>query len=99
MTGEISLRGAVLPIGGLREKILAADRAGIRHVIVPKGNASDYASVPREIRNRQRLHLVSHVDEVFQIALRRARRRPAKLGDSPHQGQSPRNSISPSGSR
>lgn len=77
MTGEISLRGAVLPIGGLREKILAAERAGIRHVILPKGNASDYESVPREIRGRVRPHLVSNAEEVFQVALRPAKRRRA----------------------
>jgi len=77
MTGEISLRGAVLPIGGLREKVLAADRAGIRHVILPKGNESDHAHVPKEIRARQHPHLVSHVDEVFRIALRGSRRKRA----------------------
>jgi len=73
MTGELTLQGTVLPIGGLREKMLAADRAGIRHVIVPKGNASEYATVPKEVQARQHTHFVSHVDEVFKIALRSAR--------------------------
>lgn len=80
MTGEISLRGAVLPIGGLREKVLAADRAGIRHVVLPKGNENDYAHVPKEIRARQHPHLVSHVDEVFRMALLGSRRKRESRG-------------------
>jgi ATP-dependent Lon protease len=75
MTGEISLRGKVLPVGSIREKLLAAHRAHIRHVILPKGNESDLADVPREVSAKLRLHLVEEVSEVFRIALRGARKR------------------------
>jgi ATP-dependent Lon protease len=78
MTGEISLRGKVLPVGSIREKLLAAHRAHIRHVILPKGNESDLADVPREVRAKLRLHLVEEVGEVFRIALRAARKRSAR---------------------
>ena len=69
MTGEISLRGQVLPIGGLREKVLAAYRAGITHVILPRGNESDLADVPRDVLDKMHTHLVEEVVEVFRIAL------------------------------
>ena len=72
MTGEISLRGQVLPVGGIREKALAAFRAGIKHVILPSGNESDLADVPREVRGKMRFHLVDEVAEVFRIALGKA---------------------------
>jgi ATP-dependent Lon protease len=71
MTGEISLRGWVLPIGGLREKVLAAYRAGITHVILPKGNESDLIDVPRDVLEKMHPHLVEEVSEVFGIALER----------------------------
>ena len=74
MTGEISLRGQVLPVGGIREKVLAAYRAGIKHVILPKGNESDLADVPREVRGKMRFHLAGEVAEVFKIALQKARK-------------------------
>ena len=69
MTGEISLRGRVLPVGGIHEKVLAAYRAGIREVILPKANESEITEMPREVRQHLRIHLVSEVVEVFQIAL------------------------------
>jgi len=69
MTGEISLRGQILPVGGIREKTLAAYRAGIKHVILPKGNESDLIEVPREVRSKMRVHLVSEALEVFELAL------------------------------
>jgi ATP-dependent Lon protease len=75
MTGEISLRGKVLPVGSIREKLLAAHRAHIPHVILPKGNESDLADVPREVRAKLRLHLVDDVAEVFRIALRGGRKK------------------------
>ena len=78
MTGEISLRGKVLPVGSIREKLLAAHRAQIRHVILPKGNESDLADVPREVTAKLRLHLVEEVSEVFRIALRAAKKKPAR---------------------
>jgi ATP-dependent Lon protease len=69
MTGEITLRGRVLAIGGLKEKILAAHRAGIRHVIIPSENAKDLREVPAAIRKRVEIHPVSHMDEVLGLAL------------------------------
>jgi ATP-dependent Lon protease len=83
MTGEISLQGRVLPVGGIREKVLAAYRAGLRQVIVPRGNESDLDEVPREVRAKMRFHLVGEVAEVLRIALlkkRTASRRSAAAG-------------------
>ena len=71
MTGEITLRGLVLPIGGLKEKTLAAKRAGIRQVIVPKRNEKDMPDIPEEVRKTLKFHFVEHVDEVLAIALGR----------------------------
>ena len=71
MTGEITLRGKVLPIGGLKEKLLAAHRHGISEVIVPKDNQKDLADIPEFIRNVMKLHFVDHMDEVLRIALER----------------------------
>ena len=69
MTGEITLRGRVLPIGGLKEKALAAHRAGIKTVLVPKDNRKDLREIPRRIRNQLRIVLVEKVDEVLLEAL------------------------------
>jgi ATP-dependent Lon protease len=69
MTGEITLRGLVLPIGGLKEKTLAAKRAGIREVIVPKRNEKDLPDIPDEVRNGLKWHFVSTIDEVMAVAL------------------------------
>jgi ATP-dependent Lon protease len=71
MTGEITLRGKVLPIGGLKEKLLAAHRHGINEVIIPKENQKDLADIPEYIRNLMKLHFVEHMDEVLHIALER----------------------------
>jgi ATP-dependent Lon protease len=69
MTGEITLRGKVLPIGGLKEKLLAAHRAGLFEVILPKDNEKDVAEVPENLRNSMKLHFVETMDQVLQIAL------------------------------
>ena len=69
MTGEVTLRGRVLPIGGLREKLLAASRAEMATVIIPRDNAKDLKEVPDEILQTLRIELVDHVDEVLPIAL------------------------------
>jgi len=69
MTGEITLRGKVLPIGGLKEKLLAAHRAGIFEAILPKENEKDLAEVPENLRSEMKLHCVDNMDEVLQIAL------------------------------
>jgi ATP-dependent Lon protease len=71
MTGEITLRGRVLPIGGLKEKLLAAHRHGIREAIMPKDNEKDLPDIPENIRNEMKLHFVSSMDEVLKLALER----------------------------
>jgi ATP-dependent Lon protease len=69
MTGEITLRGRVLPIGGLKEKVLGAHRAGIKIIIIPKGNEADIEDVPEEVRNTLEFHPVETLSEVLKIAL------------------------------
>ncbi|MCC6485688.1 MAG: endopeptidase La [Armatimonadetes bacterium] len=69
MTGEITLRGRVLPIGGLREKVLAAHRAGIRTVILPRENEKDIEDIPSHLVEEMQLHLVDHMDDVLSVAL------------------------------
>ena len=65
MTGEMTLRGRVLPIGGIKEKILAAKQAGIKTVIVPQGNEKDFVEIPEDIQDGLNFHFVEHVSEVF----------------------------------
>jgi len=69
MTGEITLRGRVLPIGGLKEKILAANRGGIKHIVLPEENKKDLQDIPEIILEGLELDWVSHMDEVIRIAL------------------------------
>ena len=69
MTGEITLRGKVLPIGGLKEKLLAAHRAGLFEAILPKDNEKDVAEVPENLRNAMKLHFVETMDQVLAVAL------------------------------
>jgi ATP-dependent Lon protease len=71
MTGEITLRGKVLPIGGLKEKLLAAHRHGILDVVLPKDNEKDLPDIPENVRSAMKLHFVEHMDQVLQIALER----------------------------
>ena len=69
MTGEITLQGRVLPIGGLKEKTMAAYRAGITDVIIPKDNESDLSEIEEVVRKAIRVHPVKKIDEVLELAL------------------------------
>jgi ATP-dependent Lon protease len=69
MTGEITLRGKVLPIGGLKEKLLAAHRHGVNEAIMPVDNKKDLPDIPEHIREVMKLHFVEHMDDVLRIAL------------------------------
>jgi ATP-dependent Lon protease len=71
MTGEITLRGQVLPIGGLKEKLLAAHRGGIKHVIIPHENEKDLIEIPDNVKSNLQIHAVKWIDEVLEIALER----------------------------
>jgi ATP-dependent Lon protease len=83
MTGEITLRGKVLPIGGLKEKLLAAHRAGLFEVILPKDNEKDLAEVPENLRNSMKLHFVDTMDQVLQLALESAPPQIEELASQP----------------
>ena len=69
MTGEITLRGQVLPVGGIKEKLLAAHRAGMTEVLVPARNEADLEEVPKDVRDAMRIHLVKRVDDVLPLVL------------------------------
>jgi ATP-dependent Lon protease len=69
MTGEISLRGRVLRVGGIKEKVLAASRFGIKEIIMPDQNKSDWLDVPAEVRARLKVHFVQHIADVLRLAL------------------------------
>jgi ATP-dependent Lon protease len=69
MTGEVTLRGRVLPIGGLPEKAVAAVRAGSKHLIIPKDNEKDFSELPPLVRGKLKVHLVETMDEVLDLAL------------------------------
>lgn len=70
MTGEISLRGRILPVGGIKEKVLAASRAKLKHVILPERNKKDWTEVPVEVRQKMKAHFVQNVSELIPAALR-----------------------------
>lgn len=69
MTGEITLRGLVLPIGGVKEKVLAASRAGIKEVILPERNRKDIHDVPEEIRKKLTFHFAKRAEDVLGVSL------------------------------
>jgi ATP-dependent Lon protease len=71
MTGEITLRGEVLQIGGLKEKLLAAHRGGIKTVLIPEENVKDLAEIPDNVKNRLDIHPVKWIENVFEMALER----------------------------
>ncbi len=70
MTGEISLRGRVLPIGGLKEKVLAASRAGIKHIMLPEKNKIDLDEIPTDIKNKLTFKTVKNIDQALRYALK-----------------------------
>jgi ATP-dependent Lon protease len=69
MTGEITLRGKVLPIGGVKEKVLAAHRAGVKNIVLPKDNEKDLADIPKNVLDTLNVYMVQTMDEVLKIAL------------------------------
>jgi ATP-dependent Lon protease len=71
MTGEITLRGEVLPIGGLKEKLLAAQRGGIKVVLIPQENVKDLIEIPDNVKNKLEIHPVKWIDQVLEMALER----------------------------
>jgi ATP-dependent Lon protease len=74
MTGEITLHGRVMPIGGVKEKLLAAHRAGARTVIIPKDNERDLEDLPKDVRESMKIVLAGDADEVLNVALLPERR-------------------------
>jgi len=69
MTGEITLRGKVLPVGGIKEKVMAAGRAGIDTVVLPRRNEKDLVDIPEEVLEKVAIRLVNTIDEVLDLAL------------------------------
>ena len=78
MTGEITLRGLVLPVGGIKEKVLAAMRAGIKAVILPRKNEKDLEEIPEHIRNKMEFKFIQRMDEAIELALKRPELRPER---------------------
>ena len=70
MTGEITLRGLVLPVGGIKEKVLAGMRAGIKTIILPKKNEKDLEEIPEHIRNQMNFKYIQRMDEAIELALK-----------------------------
>jgi ATP-dependent Lon protease len=86
MTGEITLRGKVLPIGGVKEKLLAAHRIGTTTVVLPRENEKDLADVPKNVLDVMSVELVGHIDEVLKIALAPPETPPEVEASSPELG-------------
>jgi ATP-dependent Lon protease len=80
MTGEITLRGRVLPIGGIKEKVLGAHRAGLRRVIMPRRNEADLDDIPADLRKQMRFVMIDSIDGVLREAL--MQRRPSKAASN-----------------
>jgi ATP-dependent Lon protease len=70
MTGEISLRGRVMRVGGIKEKVLAAARFGIKEVLLPEQNKADWTDVPEEVRNKLKVHFIRHISQLLPLTLR-----------------------------
>jgi ATP-dependent Lon protease len=99
MTGEITLTGQVLPIGGVKEKVLGAKRAGIRKVILPRRNEIDLDEVPKEVRDSMQFVFVDELSEVFSNALGKRVIAPVMLGSAAHNGASNVVALRPSAKR
>ncbi len=99
MTGEITLRGRVLPVGGVREKVLAAHRAGLKTVILPKRNLKDLVDVPKRARSELNIIPVEHMDQVLELALAPAPvdARPARPRRKKATGEQSKEQIQPAG--
>jgi ATP-dependent Lon protease len=78
MTGEITLRGLVLPVGGIKEKVLAGMRAGIRTIILPKKNEKDLEEIPEHIRTQLNFQFIQRMDEAIELALKQTEKHTAK---------------------
>ncbi len=83
MTGEITLRGKVLPVGGVREKILSAHRAGLKTVIIPERNLKDLVDVPKKVRTDLKIVPVVHMDQVLEVAIHPRTEKPVRHRKSP----------------
>ena len=90
MTGEITLRGRILPVGGVREKVLAAYRAGLKTVILPKKNLKDLVDVPKRARSEMKIVPVEHIDQVLEVALA-----PAPVAEQPPRPRRKKAAASP----
>ncbi|HOA35948.1 MAG TPA: endopeptidase La [Bacillota bacterium] len=89
LTGEITLRGRVLPVGGIKEKMLAAHRAGIRYMLMPVENRKDLSDIPANVRRRVEVKLVEHMDEVLDLALLEKPRKKKRLFQSAAESEKP----------
>jgi ATP-dependent Lon protease len=89
MTGEITLRGAVLPVGGIKEKVLAAYRAGIKTVILPEWNRKDLEDIPADVQKKMAFHFVSDMMDVLKLTLEPAKEKPAVKKTVKSQGAKP----------
>src|SRR5262249_46603043 len=87
MTGEITLRGRVLPIGGVKEKVLGAHRAGITRILLPRDNEADLEDIPAEVRSQLEFHCVSTLTEAFDLALAESEREAVRTASGPVDGR------------
>jgi ATP-dependent Lon protease len=85
MTGEITLRGNVLPVGGIKEKVLAARRSGVRTLVLPEANRKNLEEIPRSLRRDVEFLFVSHVLDVFEVALASSPTRKAPAARAPRE--------------